>query len=265
MDTATSTALAALTAAARTPPSRHVRDDVHTALLQSIVDTAVSLFAAEAASIALFEPAPDRLEFHVAAGPQGAGVVGLSVAPTRGIAGYVFSTGEPIALSNVTSDPRFDRATAERTGYVPRSIAAVPLSDAGATLGVLQVLDRHGAATFSLADMARLGIFATQATAAIRASRVARDSERLLRLVLAGLPEGEAGSAELLQRIVAGASSSLEIEDHVPFWALVVRLAGLRGLPGAELGLVADVLAALTRERGAPRLQRPRRAGEAAR
>ena len=41
------------------------------------------------------------------------------------------------------SDPRFDRATAERTGYVPRSIAAVPLIDGENTLGVLQVLDKH--------------------------------------------------------------------------------------------------------------------------
>ena len=45
-------------------------------LLQSIVDATVRLFDAEAASIALFERDPDRLEFKVAAGPQGAGAIG---------------------------------------------------------------------------------------------------------------------------------------------------------------------------------------------
>ena len=81
---------------------------------------------------------PDRLVFRVAGGAQGDGVVGITVAPTHGIVGYVFSTGEPIALTDVGSDPRFDKRTAEKTGYLPRSIAAVPLVDAGATVQVLE-------------------------------------------------------------------------------------------------------------------------------
>jgi hypothetical protein len=122
-------------------------------LLQSIVDATVRLFDAEAASIALFERDPDRLEFRVAAGPRGAGAVGKSVRPSQGIAGFVFSTGQALALSDVGSDPRFDRKTAEKTGYVPRSIAAVPLTDEQGTHGVLQVLDKKGSATFDLRDM----------------------------------------------------------------------------------------------------------------
>ena len=105
-----------------------------------------TLFEAEASSIALFERDPDRLEFRVAAGAQGQGAIGLSVPPSRGIVGFVFSTGQPLALSDVLSDPRFDRATAERTGYVPRSIAAVPLIDGEQTVGVLQVLDKRSSA-----------------------------------------------------------------------------------------------------------------------
>ncbi len=100
---------------------RRLQGDPETALLQSIVDATVTLFDAEAASIAIFERDPDRLEFRVAAGEQGVGAIGLSVPPSKGIAGFVFSTGQPLALSDVMSDPRFDRATAERTGYVPRS------------------------------------------------------------------------------------------------------------------------------------------------
>ena len=52
-------------------------------------------------------------------GPQGEGVVGLASAAHEGIAGYVFSTGQPLAVADVAADPRFERATAERTGYVP--------------------------------------------------------------------------------------------------------------------------------------------------
>jgi GAF domain-containing protein len=259
MDDATVDALLRLRSAARTAQPRRVGDAPGTALLQSIVDAAATLFEAEAASIALFESDPDRLEFHVAAGAQGAGVVGLSVPPTRGIAGYVFSTGEAIALSDVTSDPRFDRATAERTGYVPRSIAAVPLSDAGTTVGVLQVLDRQGPATFSLTDMSRLGVFASQAGVAIRASRVARDSGHLLRDVLARQPEDGVTGATI-DAGFAAASAGLDREDEAPFWVLVDRLVAMRARPESELGLASDLLAVLTGRRTMPGRYRRRRA-----
>ena len=173
-----------LAAARRSAVGRRLQGDVETRLLQSIVDATVRLFDAEAASIALFEQDPDRLEFRVAAGEQGAGAVGLTVPPTQGIAGFVYSTGQALALSDVGEDPRFNRGAAEQTGYVPRSIAAAPLLDDHGVVGVLQVLDKRGSPTFSLQDMELLGVFAGQATVAIAAARVQRDTDRLLRSVL---------------------------------------------------------------------------------
>ena len=77
--------------ARRSVVARGLQGPVEQKLLQSIVDATVSLFDAEASSIALFERAPDRLEYRVAAGEQGAGAVGLTVKPNEGIAGFVFS------------------------------------------------------------------------------------------------------------------------------------------------------------------------------
>jgi GAF domain-containing protein len=210
-------------------------------LLQSIVDATVRLFDAEAASIALFERNPDRLEFRVAAGAQGAGAVGLSIPPTRGITGFVFSTGQPLALSDVGSDPRFDRAAAERTGYVPRSIAAVPLADQDQIVGVLQVLDKHTSPTFSLRDMELLAVFARQAAAAIRAARVQRDTQRLLTTVMARLGDGAISDADV-EGIVSAATSGLDADAEIPFWQLVDRVAQLRELSDRELRLVTDIL-----------------------
>ena len=36
-----------------------------------------------------------------------------TVPPSRGIVGFVFSTAQPIAVSDVRKDPRFDKGTAE--------------------------------------------------------------------------------------------------------------------------------------------------------
>jgi GAF domain-containing protein len=248
-------ALAALVAAARRSAiARRVQGDVETRLLQSIVDATARLFDAEASSIALFETDPDRLEFRVAAGEKGAGAVGLTVPPTQGIAGYVYSTGQALALSDVGNDPRFNRDAAEQTGYIPRSIAAAPLFDEHGTLGVLQVLDKRGSPTFSLADMELLAVFASQATVALAAARVQRDTARLLRSVLSSI--GPELSADQVEQLVSAATVDLDPDDDAPFWALVDRIARLRELSDGETTLVADLLEVLAAHAG-----RTRRAG----
>ena len=235
-------ALQALQASARRADvARRLRGGAEQALLQSIVNATVALFEAEASSIALFEPDPDRLEFRVSAGAQGAGVIGLSVPPTQGIAGYVFSSGQALALSDVMSDPRFDRATAQRTGYVPRSIAAVPLLDEQRTLGVLQVLDKRTTPTFTLRDMELLAVFAGQAATAINAARVHRDVGRLLSSVMAQLG-GEELSGEQVETLVRAAVSGLDDDPETPYWQLVEHVARLQQLGDRELALVADIL-----------------------
>jgi GAF domain-containing protein len=233
--------LALRQSARRSSVARRLESDAEQALLQTIVEATVTLFDAEASSIALFERDPDRLEFRVAAGPQGQGAIGLSVPPSRGIVGYVFSTGQALALSDVMRDPRFDRATAERTGYVPRSIAAVPLIDDEQTVGVLQVLDKRSEPTFSLRDMELMAVFARQAAAAIRAARVQRDTTLLIRAVL-----NQIGATDLtddqLDTLVASATADLDRTDDAPFWTLVDRVAQMRSLSDRELLLVADIL-----------------------
>jgi GAF domain-containing protein len=213
-------------------------------LLQSIVDATVRLFDAEAASIALFERNPDRLEFRVAAGPRGAGAVGKSVKPSQGIAGFVFSSGQALALSDVGSDPRFDRKTAEKTGYVPRSIAAVPLTDEQGTHGVLQVLDKKGSATFDLRDMELIGVFAEQAATAIAVTRAQRELPLLLRAAFARAGNDPLTEAQL-DALVSAASADLDLDEETPFWRLADQVAELRSLGDSELSLVSDVLAAV--------------------
>lgn len=233
----------------RSAVARRVQGDVEQALLRSIVDATVTLFDAEASSIALFEHDPDRLEFRVAAGAQGQGAIGLSVPPSQGIVGYVFSTGQALALSDVLSDPRFDRGTAERTGYVPRSIAAVPLVDDQVPVGVLQVLDKRSTATFTLRDMELLGVFAAQAAAAINATRVQRDTSRLLTEVLRTVGEGDLDEA-WVQSLVEAATQGLDHDDESPFWRLVDLVARLNGMTDREVTLVVDILEVVAKHAG---------------
>jgi len=222
-------------------------------LLQSIVDAAAALLDAEASSIALFERDPDRLEFRVASGAQGAGVIGLTVKPSQGIAGYVFSTGQAVSLSDVTADPRFDQEAAERTGYVPRSLASVPLLDDEGTIGVLEALDKRGGESFSLRDMEVLGVFAAQATTAINATRVQAGAARLLTEVLRQVGEGDL-TAEQVDALVSDVTRGLDDHADTPFWHLVDHVEALRALGERDLVLVADILNVVARHaESAPR------------
>ncbi len=214
------------------------------AVLRSVVEAAVALFQSEAASIALYDPSSDRLVFRVAAGEQGQGVIGLAIAPDQGLVGYVFSSGQALALSDVQRDPRFGRSFAEQTKYVPRSIVAVPLVDEQGTIGVLEVLDKRDSAAFSLRDIELAGVFARQATVAIRASRVERESAALMAAVVRSVL-GSDGSDEAVDAIVSAATRELAREDPSHLWALIEQVARVRRADPEQVGLVADLLGVL--------------------
>jgi GAF domain-containing protein len=233
--------------ALRAEAGRRVYGDSARAVLRSIVDATVTLFDAEAASIALYDAASDRLVFEVASGEQGQGVIGLSIAPDQGIAGYVFRTGQALALSDVARDARFGRAVAEQTAYLPRSIVAVPLVSDDRTIGVLEVLDKRSAATFSLRDIELAAVFAGQAATAIGATRVERDVGSLLESSLRALAGADVPDQATLDEIVAAATADLGRDDSSRLWPLADVIARLRTADPDQLELVTDILDALHR------------------
>jgi GAF domain-containing protein len=217
-------------------------------LLQSILDAAVALFSAEAASIALATPDGERLEFIAASGSRAGGVVGLTIGSGQGIAGYVYQSGEPIALSDVQQDPRFNRRVGEQTSFLPDSILAVPLQTPDRTIGVLEVLDsRDGSFAANALDLA--SVFARQAAIAIEATRVEREFPILLATALASYdleldPE--------LQRAV----ETLPARADDDFWQLVDQVAQLSHASPEMRAFVRDLLPIVNRHFGQRRERR---------
>lgn len=140
-------------------------------LLQSIVQAAARIFGAAAASIALVDEREQKIVFRVAYGAGREQVVGMKIPIDKGIAGYVVNTGQPMAISDVQQDARFNQQAAEKTGYVPSSILAMPLLLNDRVIGVMEVLDKINAPAFGMEDMELLGLFAEQAAIAIHQSQ----------------------------------------------------------------------------------------------
>ncbi len=225
------------------------RDDDE--LLTAVARAAVTALDAQAASIALHDPATDRLVFRAAAGPASEGVVGLAIDAGVGIAGYVFTTGQPLAVADVAADPRFERSIAEATGHVPSTLLAVPLNDETGTVGVLEALDRSGG-TFTLHDLDVATAIAGVATLAVRHGRMAHDTGAILERALAVLlaeppgPAAEGPAPAAIDTLVARATAGLADEDD-PTWAIADRIARLGDADPEALRLAIDWLDALIR------------------
>jgi len=175
-------------------------------LLQSIVEVARAIFAARASSIFLLDEEADELVFEAVSGEGAGALVGTRLPSSTGIAGWVLVTRQPLVLDDVRSDPRFSREAAERTGFVPQGLMAVPLLYEEQALGVLQVLDRPQRSRFSLREMDLLGLFASQAAIGLQLLRGARRA----RAVLAQA----SGEAAVLARL-AETVEALEAERRV--------------------------------------------------
>jgi GAF domain-containing protein len=152
----------------------------HRALLQSVVDVARAIFGAEAASVLLLDDATDELVFEAISGTGQEELVGMRFPSSTGIAGWVVVTGQPLVVDDLAADPRFARATAEQTGYVPHALVAVPLVADERVIGVLEVLDRPTDRPFGLSDMSLLTQFAHQAALALDLLRSARRTQEAL-------------------------------------------------------------------------------------
>ena len=149
-------------------------------LLRSIVDVARAIFGARASSIMLLDAESEELVFAAVSGEGERELVGRRMPASTGVAGWVVSSRTPLVLEDVQSDPRFARDVAEKTGYVPKGLMAVPLLDEELALGVLQVLDRPQRSRFTLQEMELLGLFAGQAAIALGLLRSAQRARAAL-------------------------------------------------------------------------------------
>jgi signal transduction protein with GAF and PtsI domain len=126
-------------------------------VLSSTVRSLRRLYSAASVSVALTTPDGAGLRFVAADGEASANVIGLEITVDTGIAGWVAMSQTPMAVGDVTRDPRFAREVAEQVGYIPQSILAAPLPGPEEALGVLEVLDPDASRRGDLGTLALTG------------------------------------------------------------------------------------------------------------
>jgi GAF domain-containing protein len=205
-------------------------------VLRSLTETARQLFGAAACSLALLSDDDSELVYTTAAGEGADSVTGIRMSASHGIAGWVAQSGQPIAISDVSRDPRFSTEVAGQTGYLPTSILAVPVETSDRTLGVMSLLDRDARRPDSEHDMALLSLLADQAALVLTSMDSFSALGRvLLRAVAAATGDGE------LHEILRRAAESLPVADP-DLTALAAAFAALARRGTAERRLALAVL-----------------------
>ena len=118
-------------------------------ILPLLTNLAKELLNADRCSIFIYDRDKNKLWTIVAHG-----VEKIEIPANKGIAGYVFQTGEEVIVEDAYKDPRFDKEVDKQTGYRTKNILAVPLKDRyGQTIGVFQAINKLNADNFSKEDI----------------------------------------------------------------------------------------------------------------
>ena len=134
------------------------------ALLVYILESAMKLVECESSSLLLVNKSDSMLHFCVALGPKGAEVKNYVVSK-ESIAGWVASNNQPLIINDVANDPRFNSNIQQKTGYLTKSMIAIPMQVKNVCLGVIELINKSSG-EFADKDLELLTIFANQAAIA---------------------------------------------------------------------------------------------------
>jgi signal transduction histidine kinase len=141
-------------------------------LLQKILDSAVTILSCEAGSLLLVDETTDELVYKATAGPVAQDLEGQRLASNTGIAGETVKLRRAVISNNVKMESSWFSNTDQTTGFVTRSILAVPLQVKETVIGVLEVINRKDGLPFVVDDQNLLSAFGGQAAVAIDNARL---------------------------------------------------------------------------------------------
>ncbi len=135
-------------------------------LLDDIMQCAVEIAGAEAASILLVHRHTNDLYFAASTSPDAATLAGIVVPLEDSIAGSIIAAEQAVIIPDVAQHPRHFRGVDQRIAFTTRSILGVPLRIRDKLIGVLEVLNKQEG-EFDDTDVQLITILASQAAIAI--------------------------------------------------------------------------------------------------
>ena len=139
--------------------------------LELIMGTVSQMMRAKVVSLMLADQESKKLYLMAAIGEMKQDQETREIDLGKGITGYVAEKGEPIAVSDVTKDSRWDREPSEFTGLEVYSMACAPVKIGNETIGVIEVINKVDGTSFQDDDLKILSVHAEAAALAIEKAR----------------------------------------------------------------------------------------------
>lgn len=131
----------------------------------------------EEASVIIRDGDEGDLRFLSAIGQVADQLVGMKIPSGKGIAGFVFSSGQPMAVADVGQEESFYAEVDKTTGYSTQTILATPLRHNGEIIGVLEYVNRIGEPPFEAftpIEMDKAALFAEAIASLVNAYESAK-------------------------------------------------------------------------------------------
>ena len=154
--------------------------DIHE-LLALIMQKVSEVLRPEHWSLLLVDEQKQELVFEIAVGEGAERLKAMRLPLGEGVAGNVATSGLPVLVPDVRTDPRFAARFDDASGMVTGSLLAVPLLSKGRVLGVVELVNPRGGHPFDAGDQRTLEALADYAAIAIDNARA---YERIRELTL---------------------------------------------------------------------------------
>jgi len=197
-------------------------------LLQNILENAVNILNCEAGTLFLMDEQTGDLVFRVTVGPVATNLLGQRLSAGTGIVGRAVQSRAPVIENDAQRSSAHAAAPDKQTGFISRSLLAVPMQIKDRVLGVIEVINRRDGLPFVQDDQNLLTAFAGQAAVAI-------ENARLLALTDQELAE-KVEELQVMGRIVRELNASLEVDR-----AMRTTLEWAMRRSKAEAGLIGMI------------------------
>ena len=218
--------------------------------IDDLLQLAAKAVGSEDASVLVRDGNDGGLKFFTAISDVKEELLKLRIPPGKGIAGLVFSSGQPMAVSDVSSEGSFWSEADKKTGFKTITLLATPLRTDNEAVGVLEFVNRPGAPPyppFTPAEMDQAAYFADAISRLIDAHEIAELVESMFARSLKTLVDESEGRVDTESDLREWANSLESAPEHRDMLLLWISVKQIFSRGDAARQLCRELLEALAR------------------
>lgn len=236
-----------LRAAVKAIDVAEILTDPLTRSIENLLRLAARSIGTDEASVLVRDGSEGGLKFMIALGSVADKLIGVKIPPGQGIAGFVYASGQPMAVDDAAKAGDFYDKVDALTNYSTQTILATPLRVNEETVGVLEFINRIGDPPYrpyTPEEMDQAAHFADAIATLVDAHETAGLIETLFEHSASDEKGTGLESGSQLRQWLKGVRSAPE---HLDLLQLAVSLRDIASRGEAERELCRDVLEALAR------------------